>query len=159
MDRYNLLKKTDEVRQSVEFEVQLSNNLKTKKKQFKREYKNSSFPYLGQSIHTIRNDYVRYEKQPLNNQVFAYESIDKIFDVLAYIEEIITQFDGYIDENYIINIREEKVKIEFYEMQKTIPHIVTKEEQKQIDRWEKEKWYKNPEFEKMILYSMENWSF
>ena len=83
MERYNLLKKTDEVRKSIEREVPLSNNLKNKKSSSNENIKIRAFRIQG-------NQFIQFEmiisntKTTINNQVFAYKSIDKIFDSRMY---------------------------------------------------------------------------
>ena len=112
------------------------------------EHNRCKFPYKNQSIHNIRNDYCRYFEGPFNVQVFAQDSIDRVFSIYNTIYAIVNSMGGSINKRYNFVIRGEKVRFEFYELQRVKKHIITDEEKKELDKYNRRKIWTEPKIRK-----------
>lgn len=126
----------------------LDEKLTNFKSKISKSYKNSKFPYQYQSVHNLRNDYFRDFEGPLNIQVFSDTSVDRIFRIFNMIFNVVKQLGGSLNNDYNFVIGSEVVHFEFYEMQTLEKHQITKEEQKQLNDYQKRKTYWEPSIRK-----------
>lgn len=90
----------------------------------------------------------------------SVEAFARIYPVVNALFNAIENLGGKINNDLSIIVRDEKVDLTFSETQKQTPHILTPEEKKQLEEYERKKRMKQyayePNYVNMIIFPQED---
>lgn len=122
----------------------------------KSESKSHKYLNLNRSVAQIRDSISSrsyrnrsYESTPYNLDLFSKDSISRVVKIFNLIYLIIKELGGAIDSNYRFIIRDETIYYDFYGMQDSINHLLTKDEQRRLNDYKKNSYYSEPHFRKL----------